>query len=117
MNLRPATAVLLALVLTVSAVSAEAQSLDPALIESGHAIARSNCARCHGIGPTDESPLEQAPPFQRIVKRYPIDHLAEAFAEGIVVGHNEMPPFELQPSQIDALLAYLGSLQKPQRQD
>ena len=86
-----------------------------AMIEKGHAIAQSRCAACHGIGPTDRSPLDQAPPFERFAERYPIEQLAEAFAEGIVVGHNEMPPFELQPSEIEALLAYLGSLDRNKR--
>lgn len=90
-------------------------SRSPAVIERGRQIARTECSRCHGVGRTDESPNEQAPPFRRIHERYPIEQLAEAFAEGIVVGHAEMPPFELQPDQINALLAYLGSLDRTKR--
>ncbi len=90
-------------------------SRNPAVIEIGRTLARDNCARCHGIGRTDESPLEQAPPFRRLHERYPIEQLAEAFAEGIVVGHTEMPAFQLEPAQIDALLAYFGSLERPPR--
>jgi len=59
----------------------------------------------------DESPLPEAPPFRRLHDRYKIDDLAEAFAEGIVVGHKEMPPFEFGPPQINALLAYIKSLE------
>jgi mono/diheme cytochrome c family protein len=81
-------------------------------IERGRSIARANCARCHGIGPNDQSPNEEAPPFGRIVERYPIQYLAEALAEGIVVGHKEMPPFEFQTPEIESLLAYLGDLQR-----
>lgn len=84
-------------------------------VEAGREIARANCARCHGIGRTDDSPLEQAPPFRRLHERYPIDQLAEAFAEGIVVGHMEMPPFEFQSAQIQALLAYFKSLETTPR--
>lgn len=83
----------------------------PGLIEQGREFARNRCAHCHGIGRLDESPLEQAPPFRRLHQRYPVEQLAEAFAEGIVVGHSEMPPFELQPHEIAALLAYLESLE------
>ncbi len=82
----------------------------PGLIEEGRAFARNRCAHCHGIGRLDESPLEQAPPFRRLQDRYPVGQLAEAFAEGIVVGHSEMPSFELTPHEIAALIAYLGSL-------
>lgn len=81
------------------------------LIEEGREFARNRCAHCHGVGRIDESPLEQAPPFHRLHHRYPVEQLAEAFAEGIVVGHSEMPAFELQPHEIEALLAYLGSLE------
>jgi len=84
-------------------------------VEAGREIARENCARCHGTGRTDESPLEQAPPFRRLHERYPIEQLAEALAEGIVVGHMEMPPFEFRPAEIQALLAYLESLDRRPR--
>ncbi len=85
---------------------------NPEIVEEGRAFAASRCARCHGVGRLDESPLEQAPPFRRLHERYPIEQLAEAFAEGIVVGHSDMPPFELTPREISALIAYLGSLEE-----
>jgi cytochrome c len=100
---------------TFPAAGKAAVSRDPDLIEAGRALAHAACARCHGIGQTDESPLEQAPPFRRLHTRYPIEQLAEAFAEGIVVGHAEMPAFELEPDQIEALLAYLASLERRPR--
>lgn len=88
-----------------------ALSQDTALIEQGQRFAIAHCARCHGIGPRDESPLGLALPFRRLHERYPVEHLAEAFAQGIVVGHSEMPAFELDPAEIEALLAYLKSLE------
>jgi mono/diheme cytochrome c family protein len=51
-----------------------------------------------------------APPFRDLPKRYPVEHLAEALAEGIVAGHPAMPRFVLEPREIDALLAYMSSL-------
>ena len=90
-----------------------AVSRDPALIAAGHDLAYAECARCHGIGRTEESPMAEAPPFRRLHERYPIEQLAEALAEGIVVGHKEMPAFAFETAQIDALLAYLGSLERP----
>jgi hypothetical protein len=45
-----------------------------------------------------------------IARRYPVESLAEAFAEGITVGHRDMPEFILEPNEIDQLLAFLDSL-------
>jgi cytochrome c len=51
-----------------------------------------------------------APPFRELPKRYPVDHLAEALAEGIVTGHPAMPEFTFTPREIEALLSYLSTL-------
>lgn len=81
---------------------------DPA---AGHALAEEMCSRCHAVGETGASPNPDAPEFREVVTRYPVDSLQEALAEGIVVAHDaEMPEFELQPRQIDNLLAYLDTL-------
>jgi len=39
-----------------------------------------------------------------------VEHLAESLAEGIVVGHNDMPEFLFEPDDVEALLAYIASL-------
>ena len=78
--------------------------------ERGRAIAETKCARCHAIGTEGESPVALAPPFRVLPQRYPVDHLAEALAEGIVVGHPMMPQFTFDPPEIDALLTYIESL-------
>lgn len=85
------------------------------LVAEGREFARAQCSRCHGIGRTDDSPLEQAPPFRRLHDNYPIEHLAESFAQGIIVAHTDMPAFELESHEIAALLAYLKSLEHPSR--
>ncbi|MFC0239567.1 c-type cytochrome [Rhodopseudomonas telluris] len=76
----------------------------------GYVFAKSHCARCHAIGRTGQSRLKQAPPFRTLHNRYPIETLAEAFAEGIYTGHSKMPAFELDPDEINDLLSYLKSL-------
>jgi mono/diheme cytochrome c family protein len=38
-------------------------------------------------------------------------YLAEAMAEGLVIGHGPMPEFTFTPEEIDDLLAYLHSVQ------
>ena len=54
--------------------------------------------------------MPEAPPLRTLHTRYPIDSLTEAFAEGIVTGHPQMPVFTFTIEEIDALLAYLESL-------
>jgi cytochrome c len=105
-----AAAILTALALGTFA----AHSADRALIQRGRVIAKTNCARCHAVGTSGASVNPKAPPFRHIARKYPLANLEEALAEGIVVGHegSEMPPFALSTEQIEALLAYLSSIQK-----
>lgn len=84
-----------------------------ASIERGRQIAEANCARCHAIGPTGASTHPMAPPFRTLSSRYPVADIAEAFAEGVRVGHADMPEFQMQPRQIDDLISYLQSIQSP----
>jgi cytochrome c len=93
-------------VLTVNADLALAQSPNA----RGAAIAQKHCARCHAIGETDASPMGLAPPFRDLTKRYPIESLEEALAEGIVVGHPAMPQFTFEPREINDLLTFIAGL-------
>jgi len=79
-------------------------------VAAGKAFAQKNCARCHAIGRKGESLNKAAPPLRTLSKRYPLDSLYEAFAEGIIVGHTNMPEFELDPAVITDLLAYIQSI-------
>jgi cytochrome c len=79
--------------------------------QRGKAFAITNCARCHSIDRVTESPLKIAPPFRALHKRYPVETLAEALAEGIVTGHPTMPEYRLEPDQINDLLSYLKTLE------
>lgn len=79
----------------------------------GQMIIELYCARCHATGQSGASPHKSAPPFRYLSQKYPIESLAEAFAEGILTGHPDMPEFQFLPDEIDSILAYLHSLQKP----
>jgi cytochrome c len=79
--------------------------------ERGLAFARANCASCHSIDRSSESPLQAAPPLRSLHKRYPLESLAEALAEGITTGHPAMPEFTLKPAQIGDLLSFLKTLE------
>lgn len=78
----------------------------------GRAFAQKTCGNCHAIGRTGASRHKDAPTFRRIATKYRPDDLVEAFAEGIMVGHNasDMPEFELEPREIDDLVAWLSRL-------
>ena len=53
-----------------------------------------------------------APPFRSLHLRYPVETLAEAFAEGITTGHPSMPEFRLDPGQINDVISYLKTLER-----
>jgi mono/diheme cytochrome c family protein len=79
--------------------------------QRGKTFALNNCAKCHSIDKVSPSPLKIAPPFRTLHKRYPIETIGEALAEGIYTGHPTMPAFQLDPDQIGDLLAYLKTLE------
>ena len=107
----PALLVVTSLCLALFAAPAFSQTYGDA--EKGKAFVQSNCASCHAVGLKDDSHLPEAPALRSLHKRYPIDSLAEAFAEGIVTGHPEMPEFELDTETINNMLAYIESLAGP----
>ena len=86
----------------------------PCDVTRGRVMAEENCSSCHAVGLTGESPYAPAPPFRTLHDKYDVEGLAEAFAEGILVGHKgekQMPEFVMTPDQIDDLLAYLKTLE------
>jgi cytochrome c len=97
-------------VLVLTAATMPALAASPAE-RRGKAYALKHCARCHSIDRVTKSPLAAAPPFRTLHSRYPVETLAEAFAEGIYTGHPAMPGFQLDPDQIHDLLAFLKSLE------
>jgi len=84
-------------------------------LSKGRALAKKLCARCHAINLDDSSKLLIAPPFRTLAARYSVWGLQEALAEGIVVGHPEMPKFVLTPEEIFYLLSYMETLAPAKR--
>ncbi|MEZ5961409.1 MAG: cytochrome c [Hyphomonadaceae bacterium] len=101
---------LLAVALVAACASHEPLS---APAERGRMIAQQNCSSCHAIGAAGESSAPEAPPFRTLSANYRVGTLEEALAEGISVGHPAMPQFEFPPEDVDALIAYLESIQQP----
>jgi cytochrome c len=102
-----AHAVAIATLALLGTATAHAQSA-----QRGLNFVRANCARCHSIDKVSESPLKIAPPFRDLHKRYPIESLQEAFAEGIRTGHDNMPEFRLEADQIGDVIAYFKTLER-----
>jgi cytochrome c len=102
------TSALGALLVALGSSSAMGQS--PAA-QRGQLFVRTNCAQCHSVDKVTPSPLKAAPPFRSLHRRYPVESLAEAFAEGIVTGHPSMPEFRLDPGQIGDVIDYLKTLE------
>ena len=81
-------------------------------VENGRLLAESRCAHCHAVGRRGPSPVAAAPAFRRLGRKWPVENLAEALAEGIVVGHPAMPAFAFSPAEIDDFLGWLGAIQE-----
>jgi cytochrome c len=77
----------------------------------GQDFARANCARCHSIEKSGASPFAGAPPFRTLHRRYPVETLEEALAEGLFTGHPAMPEFILDPGEIGDFIAFLKTLE------
>jgi mono/diheme cytochrome c family protein len=78
----------------------------------GQELAQTRCSQCHEVGQEGKSTHPEAVPFRYISRLYPVENLAEAFAEGIYVGHPDMPTFELSVDDLSDLLTYLRAVQE-----
>lgn len=83
----------------------------PPDVQRGLVLVKTYCAQCHSIDKVGPSPLSIAPPLRELHRRYPVENLEEAFAEGISTGHPSMPQFQLDPHEIHDLIAFLKSLE------
>lgn len=117
MALRKAGVLLVVAVISAAACSLAA-GVNPAWAQSGDELKAGqdlvevNCGKCHAVGAADASPHQSAPPFRKLSDSFPMDALEEAFADGrIYSGHPDMPEFIATPEQVDAIIAYIASLQ------
>jgi len=81
------------------------------LTAKGEGLVRKDCSICHAIGKEGDSPHPDAPPFRTLSSKYPVTDLAESLAEGIVSGHPDMPVFVFEPTDVEAIIEYLQSIQ------
>ena len=76
----------------------------------GKALLEKNCARCHSIAATGDSPLKGAPPLREVYLGKPIEMLEQGLEEGLGSRHPDMPQVQSSAEQADAILDYLGGL-------
>jgi cytochrome c len=79
--------------------------------QRGLVFVRTHCAQCHAIDKLSPSPLVAAPPFRTLHRKYPVEDLQEALAEGIVTGHPWMPEFRLDLGQVNDVIAFFKTLE------
>jgi len=102
---------LIALALVSAALSVAAEESTTPL-GRGEALLASNCAHCHAVGRSGDSPHATAPAFRTLSRKYKIESLSEALAEGLSTGHPDMPEFVFAPEEVGAIIAYLQSIQQ-----
>ncbi|NNE57916.1 MAG: cytochrome c [Hellea sp.] len=78
----------------------------------GQEIVAQNCLSCHVALKSDRrSPHPEAPPLSELKDRYNFESLTDDFREHIHVGNANMPDFNFNVKESDALVAYLKSIQ------
>lgn len=107
MPTQPVTVPLLAMALLMLAADLQYTG-----VERGYALTRANCSGCHAVGRADVSPMPDAPPLREVHQRYPVEHLAEALAEGLVTGHPGKPAFRFDAREVDDIIKYSKSLER-----
>jgi cytochrome c len=98
-----------------AATTASGAPAAPDAVARGHVLVQQNCGMCHATGAAGDSPNALAPHFRDLGDRYPVEDLGEALAEGIIVGHPQMPEFRFSADEIRDIIAYLQSIQVKRR--
>ena len=78
----------------------------------GRALLEDNCARCHAIDKTGDSPRATAPPFRRLSNSFNLDQFQGQLMTGLVTSHPDMPAFKFNEDDSRAVVAYLRSIQE-----
>lgn len=94
-------------------VATAAPAAEDGAVDAGRRIAEQACSPCHAIGRTDASPRPEAPAFRDLRHKYPTENLEEALAEGVVVGHPDMPEVKMTPREIADFVTWLKTIETP----
>lgn len=83
----------------------------------GKALLQNLCSRCHAIGVTGASPHPDAPPFRTFGERKLYDDdFAQRLQTGLSTIHKDMPSFQFERVDAEAVVNYLKAIQvRPHR--
>lgn len=81
----------------------------------GKRLAETNCASCHSVGLSGDSPHEAAPAFRQLSERFPVDTIDEALLVRIKPNHDDMPTFSMTPRQAADIAIYIATIQPESR--
>ena len=80
-------------------------------VHHGEALARLNCARCHEVGISGESPNTGAPPFWSLSDRRSVATIARMLIDQASPKHSGMPTFEITEKQAEDIAAWIAWVQ------
>jgi mono/diheme cytochrome c family protein len=83
----------------------------PTSVARGRRLAEANCARCHTIAGSAESPMAGAPRFSDLERLSGGHGLDDIFADGVLAPHPPMPTFLAQQGAMADLLDFIRSVQ------
>ena len=75
------------------------------LAARGRVVLQQNCARCHAVDSSGDSPMKSAPPMREIYARFAPRALQAELSEGIVSHFKDMPQIEFASEDVDAIMA------------
>lgn len=94
-----------------AATSGESASVAAPSVEMGRSFAEARCSSCHAVKAGQESPRAAAPTFVELNRRYVATTLQRKLAEMNETEHSEMPPLRVHWDEIEALMAYMQTLE------
>jgi mono/diheme cytochrome c family protein len=80
--------------------------------QRGRTLLEDNCASCHAIGKSGDSPRATAPPFRTLNRSFDLDKFQEQLQRGLISGHPDMPEFKFSEDDARGVVAYLRSIQE-----
>ena len=77
----------------------------------GKALLETECARCHAVGKTGQSPLTEAPPFRTFGDKLYDTDFEQRLQDGLTTNHRGMPTFRFSRGDAEAAVNYLKAIQ------
>ena len=96
--------------LTIGICSEAAYALDREQ-RHGKALLEAECARCHAVGKTGRSPLNEAPPFRTFGDKLYDTDFEQRLQDGLTTLHRDMPTFRFSRDDAEAAVSYLKAIQ------